>query len=63
MMDNRDAKATECSVICLEMELENRDLEPSGVTCLLEKVHFYPIYTLQPSEFWGRNGRKKKKKL
>lgn len=54
MMENRDVKAIECSVICLERELENRDLEPSGVTCLLGKVHFYPIHTLQPSEFWKK---------
>lgn len=60
MMENRDAKAIECSVICLERELENRDLEPSRVTCLLGKVHSYPSHTRQPSEFWGRNGRKKK---
>lgn len=46
MMENRDVKAIECSVICLQRELENRDLEPSGVTCLLGKsistlsIHF-----------------------
>lgn len=62
MMENRDADATECSVICLERELENRDLEPSGVTYLLGKVHFYPIYILQPSEFWGRNVEERRKK-
>lgn len=60
MMENRDAKATECSVICLERELENRDLEPSGVTCLLEKEHFYPSHTLQPS---GAEMEERRKKL